>query len=554
MQPSREDYTTVNRRPLDAEDYIDILRRHRAWILAPTFFGLVVAVVVACLWPDTFVSVAVIRVVPAQVPERYVQSNVIAEVSQRITSMAQGILSRATLTNLVNTYNLYSSERRRMPVEDIIEDMRKQISVGAVQSIARPSAREQVSAFQVSFAYSDRFVAQRVTADLVGRFIDENIRMRSSSSVLTTQFLRDQWEVAKKDLDAVEQKLASFRTRNAGRLPEQVQLSLQRLTALDQRLTAMQDGINRTNNEKLLLEARLQTLKSQLAFYSSAAEDAVVLTAGKNERLTQLERDISNAELTLSGLRERYNDSHPDVQRLASQLNVLKQARDALLAEEQSKPASPQPAPRRLRPVDVKEAKSIEAELAKVQSEIQVRDIDLQALSKDRATLDKQIQEARQRLEASPTADSEYSLMLQDRDLARKRYDELDLKRSQSELATDLENRKQGEMLELLDPASLPQTPSAPKRWAIICIGIAVGFLLGCSLVAGREVKDTSLKNLKDVRAYAQLTVLASIPLLENDLVVRSRRRMGWLVWSTVCIIGVLMMSGSVVYYYIRKG
>ena len=61
------------------------------------------------------------------------------------------------------------------------------------------------------------------------------------------------------------------------------------------------------------------------------------------------------------------------------------------------------------------------------------------------------------------------------------------------------------------------------------------------------------LKNLKDVRAYTQLPVLGSIPLLENDLIVRRGRRLAWLAWSTACLVGVIIMSSSVVYYFATK-
>jgi len=61
-----------------------------------------------------------------------------------------------------------------------------------------------------------------------------------------------------------------------------------------------------------------------------------------------------------------------------------------------------------------------------------------------------------------------------------------------------------------------------------------------------REAKDASLKNLKDVRAYTQLTILGSVPLLENDLVVRRRKRLAWLAWSTACLVGIIIMTGSV--------
>jgi uncharacterized membrane protein YgdD (TMEM256/DUF423 family) len=68
-----------------------------------------------------------------------------------------------------------------------------------------------------------------------------------------------------------------------------------------------------------------------------------------------------------------------------------------------------------------------------------------------------------------------------------------------------------------------------------------------------KEMKDTSLKNLKDVRAYTNLPVLSSIPLLENALLVRRKRRLFWLAWSTAIIIGTIAMSGSMYYYYFGK-
>src|SRR5919107_1709426 len=127
-----EAYTSVNRRPLDVEDYFDIIRRHKAWILGPAFAGLVVATVVACVWPNTYLSAATIRVVPSQVPESYVPTNVNSQMSQRINSMYQTISSRATLTNMITQYNLYARERSRKPMEDVVEQMRKDIRVGPV--------------------------------------------------------------------------------------------------------------------------------------------------------------------------------------------------------------------------------------------------------------------------------------------------------------------------------------------------------------------------------------------------------------------------------------
>ena len=107
--------------------------------------------------------------------------------------------------------------------------------------------------------------------------------------------------------------------------------------------------------------------------------------------------------------------------------------------------------------------------------------------------------------------------------------------------------------MDLLDQASLPVTPTEPKRQLVIAGGAAVGLLIGLLLVGVREMKDTTLKNLKDVRAYTQLTVLGCVPLLEGDIVVKRRKRVALLGWSTAVVLGVLVMGGSVAYYMVTN-
>lgn len=552
---SYENSLSVPRRPLDMEDYVDILRRQKPWILGPLFAALVISVVVAHLWPDTYVSTAVVRVVPPQVPETFVPSNVNMEMSQRINSMAQQILSRSALTNIINSYGLYPRDRARLPMEDVVENMRrKDVRISNVISFTTNEGRRTVPAFQISFAYENRVLAQKVCQDLVSRFINENTRDRTNQSVFTTQFLKDQLELARRDLEVVENKLAEFRVRNAGKLPDQIQQNLQHLNALEQRLSNLNTTIGRINQEKLLTEAQLRIYRDQLKNMQSPVEQvSVAQTKVKSERLAQLERDILQMETTLGALRESYRDTHPDVQRAMAALAVLKRNREALLKEEEKPTAQPeQPNVKTVvNPTAVREARELEAAVRRLQSAIEAKDLELEEARKAAAQVERDIRDTQVRIRETPLGEKEYLDLLRERDLVRQRVEELNRKKAISAIATDLENRQQGETLELLDPASLPQKPTEPNRAMIVGIGTGIGLLIGLFVAGARELKDTSLKNLKDVRAYTQLNIMGCIPLLENDLVVRRRRRLAWLAWSTAFIIGLLVISGSMYYYYL---
>src|SRR5216684_2117189 len=239
----------VQRRTLDVEDYIDVVRRHRGWIFGPFLFTVVASVVGVYLYPDSYLSQAVVKIVPQQVPQNMVQSAINQQMSDRINSMAQTILSRTVLTTIINTFDLYKRERNRMPIEDVIELMKKNISIIPVTS---PTATtDRIPAFGVTFSYENRLTAQRVVQDLVSRFIDENIRNRSNATFQTTQFMKDQMDQAKKELDDAENRLQDFRAQNNGRLPDQVDANMRQLQGLQANITYLANAMSRSQQEKL---------------------------------------------------------------------------------------------------------------------------------------------------------------------------------------------------------------------------------------------------------------------------------------------------------------
>jgi len=537
---------------MDLEDYIDILRRHRSWIAGPAFAGLVIAVMVAFFWPDTYVSDATIRIVPSTVPERYVASNVNLQVGQRIASMYQQVTTRTNLLAWIKAYGLYPGKKDRVADDDLVEEMRGAIGMGTVAGMREPmEGRGTATAFRISFSYNDKYLAQKVVSAIVDKLLSETTRVRSSESNLTNQFLLDKVKAAKEELDSIEAKVENYKRSFAGKLPEQLQSNLATLQTLDTQFSNAATSMSRANQDKLSLENQLRLLNDQLQAVKSAPLSSAE-TAAKNEKLVSIERQVQLAETSLVALQKRFRDTHPDVRSAQSQLAGLRQVRDDLLKEEEKQAAVPKKKEPSVASPDVMGA---EAVISRLQSMIQSKDAEIEGWAKEQARLSKQIKDYQERIDAIPGGERAYVQLTRDYNLSRTKYQELMVKSNQSEMATELEDRQQGEGMEVLEPASLPQTPTDPNRWVIVATGSALGIGLGFFMAAGREMKDTSLKNLKDVRAYTGLPVLGSVPLVQSDFVAQRKRRLAWLAWSSACIVGFAMMLGSVYYhYYVMKG
>jgi len=551
MQP--QDSLSTARRPLDIEDYIDILRRHKGWIFGPIFASLVISVVVAFLWPDTYVSRATIRVVPPQVPESLVPNNVNMDIQGRVNSLAQTILNRATLTNIINSEGLYKKELARLPLDDIIENMRRNdVKVEALQQSLNSQARPQYPAFEIRFSYRERFTAQKVVADLRAKFLDENVRETSNATLSTTSFLGEQRDEAKKKLDGIEQKISDFRMKNLGRMPKEQQSNYQQLTAMQAQMLNLNTAMSRINQEKLIYESQLRVLREQYtAMKDPNAND--VAQVQRNEKLQEKDAEIAHWESALSQARQHWTETHPDVIRLNRLLAAAKKDREAMVKEELNKKPEATPAPRAASAQFLKDQRELEGKIQSIQPLIAAKDLEMDDLKKQATQLSATIKNYQVRIEGTPVGIKEYDELIRERDIARRNYEDAERRFQSSNESTKVFNIQAGERLEELDPPNLPVTPSQPNRYLIVSVGLGLGIIIGLCLAGAREMKDTALKNLKDVRAYTQLPVLGSIPLLENDLVVRRRKRLAWLAWSTACLVGVAIMSSSVVYYYSTK-
>jgi polysaccharide chain length determinant protein (PEP-CTERM system associated) len=480
---------------LTIEDYKAILRR-RIWIIViPAAVLAISAYAVSLFLPSRYTSETVVLVEEPAVPENFVKSVIGGDVNQRLATMQEQILSRTRLQQIIEKFGLDKGESRQFSMEEIVARLRNSITVSAVRPMAETRANG-LPGFTVSVTAREAALAQKICEEITSFFMQQNLFLREKRSEDTTDFLTKLLNDAKARLDAQDAKLADFQRHYMGELPDETQTNFTLLSGMSSQLEASSQALSRAHQDKIFTESML----------SQQIEAEKLTQAGSNP--ATLQKQLGTLEDELAALRSRYTDEHPDVIKVKTEIAQLQKR-----MQEEAPAGSPRttsgPDKEGL-VAETPQVKQLRAQLFQINQTIRES-------TADQARLQQEISRVQGKLQLSPAIAQEYKALTRDSQTALTIYNDLLKKHSDSEMATDLERRRQGEQFRVLDPPSLPQKPTFPKRPLFGVGGFLGGLGLGLAIAFALEVQDTTLCSERDVERLLKLPVLAMIPLIEHS-------------------------------------
>ena len=512
--------------------------RRRWWILLPACGVAFGAIIVSMLLPNRYRSEATILVEPQKVPERYVISNTTEDISDALQAMTQTVLSRTRLLQAIDDFGLYSDERKRLVSEQLVDLMRVNIEI---EPLSKQTAQgRQVNAFRISFTGDDPGVAQQVTSRLTSMFIDENLKTREEQSTGTTHFLQGQLETAHAELEERGQKLRDFKMQYLGELPEEQQGNLGILSGLQGQLQSTQAGLNRALEHRTMLES----LAAQ--YRNMAAAGGPVPGAPGLSPAEAAQKELVRLRGERAELVSRYTPRHPDV------LKIDRQIADCEVLVERLAKAPKVSEDEKGQAAGASGGAQGDSSLAQLNSELQANRLEIANLSEDEKRLKSQIGQYQSRLNLTPVREQQLTDLVANYELAKQNYADLLSKKTQSELATNLEKQQKGQQFRILDQPSLPAKPSSPNRLKISLGGIAAGLAVGLGLTFLMEVGDHSLQDEQDVSRRFGIPLVVSVPLLPSPAEERKRPWRIGLEWVAASVLVVAVALAE--YYVYRKG
>ena len=363
-----------------------------------------------------------------------VPSTVTQQMNERIAQMQQEILSRTSLSELIQrpALNLYRRERDAQPLEDVIEQMRARDIRVSIVNLAGQGNRP-ASAFQIEFAYPDRFKAQAVVQALITRFTESMATVTGQAGKTTLEFMNEEIRQAKVDLDKLDTELTNFRIQNAGHLPEELQVNLQTVNNLQQQMAGVNESLSRIQEEKLTLETNLQTMKMQRDTYNSmvAAQEPGSAAKIQNERLAQLNREIVDYESQLLQLQEMYKDTYPAIRNYKALLALKKKERDELQLREDQEALKPKAvAKKTTNPLMLERLNEIQGNIEMVNTQLRNKETERLQRLKQLDDINKSLTTFNARISQVPTNQQRYVALNREHELASQHY--LDLQRRET--------------------------------------------------------------------------------------------------------------------------
>ncbi len=345
---------------------------------------------------------------------------------------------------------------------------------------------------QISYKSSNPEEAAAVVNKLMSLYVERNVLANRAEPVAAGKFIAQQLPTDEARVRQAEEALRQFKQRN-----QVVALDEEAKSAVEI-IQDIETQINQTRSDLATATTRFALLQRKVGMTSQQA--IVTNTLNQSPGVQKLLESFQEVESQLAVQQNRFRDENPTVIYMKQKRNALK----ALLEKriEETLPEQKQVHNQYLRNLQIGESKQqliddfVKSEIERLSLVNRLDQLyNARFIYKQRVShlprLEKEQRELQRRLEA---AQSTYQTLL-------KKLQEIRV----------VENQSVGNAL-IIENALVPEEASIRQKIVTVVSGVLLGIFLTTAAIAILEVRDTSIKTLKEAKELFGYTLLGAIP------------------------------------------
>ena len=427
--------------------------------------------------PPTYTTQARMLV---EAPQIQVERQLEVEASEQLQVIEQRLMTRANLIDIANRYQVFADLRQMNP-DQVVSNMREGTR------IRRTAGRGEAATMTVQFTARTGAIAANVVNAYVTLILDASTRQSEEVTENNLNFFEQEVARLGQDLDRQSLRIVEFRNQNPDSLPEG-------LTSRQARQFSLQERLGLLERERASLISRRAEL---VKIYEQTGQ--VQTPDTPNTRLSREEQQLRDLELQRDEFLTIYSETNPRVIQLDARIAALRTRVANLPTTDDSTPTETTPA---VTALDVSLAdmdqrlKDIELELSDIQEDLRALDRALSQTAANAITLD--------------SLDREYENI-------ERQLNEAVNNLNQARINDRIIASSQGQRIELIEGAAVPQEPSGPNRPQIAAMGIGAGLALAAGFFALLEIVNRTIRRPAELQMRFGITPLASIPYIEAE-------------------------------------
>jgi succinoglycan biosynthesis transport protein ExoP len=467
--------------PFDLKPYTDVIYRHGLAAVCTLLLGLVTTSAFALLLPNLFRSSELLVVQQPEITSADIRSSTggggsggdrSEPIMEGLEKLSQEAYTDSHLAEMIREMGLYGRPASSSSAGNLVGYMRKHIRLTVpertfdYENYQRKKEERGANLLEVSFEYTNPKVAQQVTERITDLLLATSLAERVKSAAQAREFLGESVAQAQEKLVEKEKDLEHLKLRFAGGLPEQLAENVNELSRLEEELhgvdeqLASQEVAEQTNSESSP-KAKLQAL-----------------------------------QLQLDSLRAQYSEKYPDVIELEREIAETKQ--------ELANPGS------------LSSTITHDGNGALIES-VDLYGARLSKLQNQAQTLRTEIVSVRERIAETPAHEQQLAELRREYDLLETEYEHLRDRELEARLNEELIRRREGQRLQVIEPADFPTNPVESKRVAILEIGLLMTLSFALGIPFALYFFDTSFKEPAELKDAFGLPILGVIPSMPGS-------------------------------------
>lgn len=349
-------------------------------------------------------------------------------------------------------------------------------TLGALRNSISIEIEGKTSIFTINVKSTSARMSQLLANKIADKYRESRLEQKRQTIHYSFEFVDDQLHDVSEKLKDAENELSKFK-------------SDKKITIMDESSRDLIRALSELEAEKVKTDLELAEYRNKLTDLSKEVEqegyfDQTFMSpieggAGKTSPFAVLLAQLSDAELKRLELLQKRKETHPDVINMDNQIEQIK----TKLADYN-------------------------------QNTLTSYRIIINSLQKKQYNLRKLIRQYGSKIEKLPLQESELAKMIREKNVHEKMYNLLMDKREELRVAEYSELQD----IIIIDSASLPYQPVAPKKKLNLVLGTVLGLFVGIIGVFVQEFLDKKITSIDEVEKQYQFPILAILPEYDKNL------------------------------------